>query len=202
MRILLLSLFVCLGTSLFAQVKTASPAFLKKAATATCECFDAKLESGQSTNAQMAVGTCMISFINNNREEAEKNFGEIVFTNTNGMTQIGEQVGVEMAGICPESMMLLVEEMGVDELSEEASYEVQGSIKSITFGSPTVVTIMEESGRPVKCYWMEYFSGSEMLLEESAVGKEVNITYENLDLFSGEAREYLTRRVITGLTVK
>lgn len=203
MRILCISLLLSLGTSLFAQVKTASPAFLKEVASTTCECFELKLKNGQASDAQMAMGMCMISFINNNRAEAEENFGPIEYANVNTMTRIGEQVGVEMAAICPETMMTLVEESGgIEEVMDESTFELAGSIKSIDFGFPTVVTITEESGRPVKCYWMEYFTGSEVLTEESAIGKEVKIAYQNQDFFSGDDRDYQTRRVITGLIVK
>lgn len=199
----ILALVLFFSISLCATAQEDTEIYLQEAAEYVCSCYEEKIEKGEADNAEMAVGTCMITFLEQDRARAEAAFGAFSYADVPAMTRIGEQLGVKMASICPKSLMELAGEVYGDE-SPTTKGEITGTLKDVSFSSQVVeVTIQEGSGRPVKLYWLEYFPGSEALLEEeSLTDKTITLTYENQDVFSGTAKEYITRRVITGLNVE
>jgi hypothetical protein len=171
-----------------------------EAAEFVCTCFDGKVEQGEAQNPQMALGTCMITFLEKDRARAEAMLGPISYSDVPGMTRIGEKLGLKMAVVCPESLIKLAGEVS----EENTGGEIRGTLASVSFSTQIVeVVIKEDNGRLVEFYWLGYFPGAELLLQKiNFAGKQMTVTYENQDVFSGMKQEYITRRVITELKME
>jgi hypothetical protein len=197
---LILPLLLLFSINLAITAQEEHDAYLTEAAEYVCTCFEEKIETGEVQNMELALGTCMITFLEKDRERAEVAFGPIEYSDVGTMTRVGEKLGVKMATVCPESLIKIAGK----ESGEDNGGEISGTLSSLSFNSQIVeLTVQEGSGRPVKLYWLSYFSGAELLLEEtSIIGKQVTVSYENQDIFSGAAKEYITRRVITELIVE
>lgn len=177
-------------------------AFLKEAATYVCDCFDESAEKNQEMSAEMAVGFCMITFLQDNPEGAKMAFGDFNLTDEVAMTRIGEELGVAMAAACPTTLMKLA---GLEEEVSAPAEEsrMSGELVSVDFGELTVVTIRKESGQTVRFYWLEYFPGADRMTgSDRPTGRTVSVKYRNADIFSGKDKEYATRRVITGIEIE
>lgn len=195
----LLSFFLFTATTVQAQSKKRE-AFIEKAATYVCGCFDEKKANDDAMNSEMAIGLCMLNFLNENPAGAKMAFGEYSITNEADMIRIGEELGLRMAGVCPETLLSLVDEedLMAEEQEAASTSTLEGELVGVTFGEQTVVTLRKSNGQPVKLYWLEYFPGSDMLMDGSKMeGKTLTVTYRNVELFSGADREYYTRKVLT-----
>jgi len=117
------------------------------------------------------------------------------------MENMGADFGVMMMSVCPETMMALAEGSMGEEEEEQADElsTVSGTIVSISNDEFTVVTVRENSGRPVKLLWLDYFPGAELLTEADS-GQTLNVSFVTRDIYNGKTAEYVTRRVLMKIT--
>lgn len=176
--------------------------FLKEAAEYVCDCFEEK--EGGELAPDMAVGFCMITYLQDNPVKAKMAFGDYELTDVEAMTRIGEELGVAMAGVCPTILIKLAGEEEAATAAETADEsQMVGKLLSVDFGEKTIITLQKENGQVVKFYWLEYFQGADVMAgPNQPKGQNVVISYRSVDIFSGTDKEYYTRRVVTGLKVE
>ena len=179
--------------------------YINAAANHTCECIEGKMDDS-SVPLEMKLGNCRVQFISNDVARYEKHFGELNFADQQGMTRIGEQLGVAMMPICPDVMMSLVEGAGgmVESAEEPVQNTVSGRITKVGSETFVTLTVKTDNGPELKLLWLDYFPGEELLnVKASDISdQEFRFTYDTLDLHNGKTGEYQSWRVIRSVTRK
>ena len=150
---------------------------------------------------QAQLGLCMVEFVSADVPRYEQYFGKLNFGDQEALKSLGEQLGMQMASVCPDILMSLV---SGDEATGQANAPaptneqvVTGTFVGVgTDGIPTV-NIRQENGRPMKLLWLEYWPGSDDVA--ALEGKAVTLAYEFRDLYDAGTGGYVTYKVVTGL---
>ncbi|HKK78695.1 MAG TPA: hypothetical protein VJ933_03660, partial [Phaeodactylibacter sp.] len=123
------------------------------------------------------------------------------------MQQLGQDIGMRMVTKCPQYMMKLANQQAAPQSTAPAPIKkasrLKGTIKAISGDEVAVVTVVEENGRSHKMLWLDFFPGSARLQNPSeAVGKEVTVEYQEMEVYSPKANEYFKRKKIAGISFK
>ncbi len=183
-------------TVLTAQTETESD-YYEAAADATCTCMaDYDVTTMSTGEIEMQLGICMVTFAIDGRERYETLFGTLDMTDERSLTQLGENVGVKMMGVCPKVVMAAAG--GSTGGQASAGTEVIGTFQGVTTaGKQAVVTVKVENGPPTKMLWLEYWPGSDDV--EALKGKRVHARYEIRELYDAATESYLTQKVIVAV---
>jgi len=201
-RILFIALVGFLSAPVFGQD------VLETLAEDACECISQKnTEQMDMEKLQMELSMCLMESVGNNQEAFEEEFGELNPTDQAGMQAFGQKVAMKMVNKCPDVMMIMASTGQAPPQAAAPSAgrtggagKLTGTIQDISGDEVAVVTIKEENGRSHKMLWLGYFEGSDRLQKASeVVGKEVEVMYEGLEVYSPKAQEYFERKKITGI---
>lgn len=193
------TLLVLMINSLVAQTELEKEKLLGEIADATCQCFQEK--KSPELSAEAALGTCMIGYVEERREEYEALFGPLDYNNVEMMTRLGEKIGIKMMNFCPDAMMELGQQKveSIKEETKEKHYFLSGQITGVTGEEVAIISLRQLDGKPVKLHWLEYFPGSEMLADGKRPPTPVEVEYVNVDLYSPKTGEYMTRRKVVAM---
>ena len=122
------------------------------------------------------------------------------------MEKLGENVGLQMAFICPEVFLLLTEEEGSTtkkaSKTEVASKTKSGIIEGFDGKEVKYLLVKDDNGRINKFLWLRSFSGDADLIKmgRDALGEKVKVTYEEIEIYNPELGEYIKRKEIRSIT--
>lgn len=183
------SLFLLMIPTLFAQT------FIEKLAEETCKCLEGKSTEGMNqSQKEMQMGICMFQGIGLHKQEFED------YKKGQGITEMnfesfGEEVGIQMAVICPIFIMEYVDPTYYTETENSLLVEL-GKIKSIEKKQFNTVNLEIGDGSILKYLWLWDFEGSEILIKDQFKNKWINIFYSNLPLYDPEKKTYINFKVI------
>lgn len=184
--------------SLFSQAY--SQEFIEKLAQETCACLEGKSTEGLTqSQKEMQMGVCMFQGIGKYKEEfdaykKDKNLLDM------DLEAFGEEVGMQMAIICPSFIMQYYEADYLSEPVSDYSLEVElGKIKSIDKKQFNIVNLEIGDGSILKFLWLWDFEGSEILIKNQYKNKWINIFYSNLMLYDADKKTYINYKVIEGI---
>lgn len=160
----------------------------------TCDCIlktDIANETKQSI--EMSLGLCMLEAIQNNNVDID-------ISDSDAMSKFGEKIGVKMAFICP----LVFEKFIAEEYEEDSNsgfLSIEGEIDSIEENELQFIIIKEANGKKTKLIWLRYFDGSNEYIKKpkKLIGKKVNITYQLIDCYLPQKKEYYSFKEIVGM---
>jgi len=201
-------LLLFLATISFAQTKK------EKALTLitedVCKCINAQDTSKLKTTAlEMQLGICIAKAYSSNKEILKGTY-DISFTDEAAMEAFGEEIGLKMVEICPQTIFLIAqgyvntdEDNGDESLGENGSTNVlSGKIMKMSEGQFNIVTFKGENKREYKLLWMEYFEGQELLSElKNLKRKSVKISYTNREMYDSKLKDYRTYKVLRKIEV-
>lgn len=196
MKNLFLILFISLSISSFAQ----SDDIYKTIADKTCSCLDEKELT--KDNLELNLGVCMMEVINDYPELTNS----ISLKNTKSMEKLGENVGLQMAFICPEVFLLMTEEETKPNKksysSEEKTSTKTGVIEGFDGKEIKYLLLKDDKGRINKFLWLRSFSGDAdlMKLGRDALGERVKVTYTEIEIYNPEMDEYIQRKEIKSIS--
>lgn len=194
---------------LLAQPMLAQDALLDKLADTACGCISKKDTDAMSVDdLQMQLGFCIMEAVGANQAAFEKEYGQLDPSDQSAMTKLGEQIGMKMAFKCPNVIMKLAGQQPPQGMNAapaaKAKGTVSGSFEGVSGDDIATITIKEANGRTQKLLWMDYFKGSDALIQNpgSLKGKTVTVEYETIEVYSPQAKEYFDRKKVTGLSVQ
>jgi hypothetical protein len=170
-----------------------------------CSCVSAigEEEELNSTN----LGLCILN-------EAVKFKEELLRDHNINMANIdvegealGRLVALEMLSVCPDQLKRMVNarQNEPDAAAEEETsyYSVTGQVKSIQKSDFVSFSITNEEGKTSKFYWLTFIEGNFDIQEEypSLKGRNVEVTYSEIELYDPQIEEYRTFNVIDSLTI-
>lgn len=198
----ILALFVLVTASLTSFSQTDD--VYKTMAKETCECIGKKkfdYATASRADVEMALGLCMM-------ESAQRNKLEMDMSNVQEMTELGQKVGLQMAPICPEVFKAFTRtddqsEEAVEEIDDTEYFTLAGKVKSVEEKDFIYITVKDDSGQEHKFLWLYYFDGSDEFKNEpkKLIGKDVTITYIQLEVFQPKSKSYNNTKILSGLEI-
>ncbi len=205
MKKLTILLFVFI-TSTIVNAQKFDDAVVSELSDKVCECLKTKGKIETKAQAELELGTCMLTAYSKNKKYFDKNGAN--FLEGNNAEKLGEQVGIKLAGSCPEAIPLFM--LFADEIEDEMesdSYEDEniiftGKITKVESDKFKSFEIKEDNGRVRKVLWLTYVD-NDQLLEDAIKGKSsYQFTVMELDIYDPRIGEYRNMLVLDRIDVK
>lgn len=194
--------------------KSLSPTYLEHLAEIACDSIDALQPDTSSLknlnqSLTITIGQVLLQQLTGIRDS----LGIDISDNAQAHT-LGIHLGIELARICPSYLhyVLLISQLrsGKDDAatataSSPADYTtVDGRFSDIQTGNLAFINFIAADGTPLRCLWLSYFKGSELLRNhpEDLSGKKLRITYKKIVCYMPEAEGYQLIKQITGLAIQ
>ncbi len=193
-KIILLLLFPVV---MMAQKKEA---VYKKLAALTCECSTNK---GAEKLSETDLGLCIFEALNMLNDKEKKVIGYNPDKKSANIEKIAENVGVEMALICPKVFSnILAEEEGVvsEEVVEEEIIESshKGTFEAMTAVEFNTIIITDETNTKREFIWLFSFEGDALLIKGKIVkGDKIEVFYREQEFFDPKSKTYKIYNEIT-----
>ncbi len=174
--------------------------FIEKLAQETCTCLEGKSTEGLTqSEKEMQIGVCMFQGIGKYKQEFDVYKQDKQLLDMD-LEAFGEEVGIQMALICPNFIMQYYDSAALYDSEVAYSLEVElGKIKSIDKKQFNIVNLEIGDGSILKFLWLWDFDGSDILTKNQFKNKWINIFYSNLMLYDPEKKTYINYKVIEGV---
>lgn len=199
-------LFIAFITSSIVNAQKFDDDVVAELSDKVCECLKSKGEITSKEQAELELGTCMLTAYSKNKKYFDKKGAN--FLEGNNAEKLGEQVGIKLAGTCPEAIplfMLFADEIEDD--MESDSYEEEniiftGKITKVENDKFKSFEIKDENGRKRNVLWLTYVD-NDQLLEEAVKGKTTyQFTAMELDIYDPRIGEYRNMLVLDRIDIK
>ncbi|MBL7886323.1 MAG: hypothetical protein JNJ52_06215 [Flavobacterium sp.] len=189
-------LLLLLPVVLMAQKKEA---VYKKLAALTCECSTNK---GAEKLSETDLGVCIFEALNMLNDKEKKVIGYNPDKKSANIEKIAENVGVEMALICPKvfSNILSEDQEVVEEVVEEEIIESshKGTFEAMTAVEFNTITITDETNTKREFIWLFSFEGDALLIKGKIVkGDKIEVFYREQEFFDPKTKAYKIYNEIT-----
>ena len=173
---------------------------MDKVANATCEYLQSdEIKSLSHDDMSVKMGFFLISYYSDHKEKFASEGIVFDLKDEKGGEELGYKIGMKMAGVCPETLMLFSD----DDTDDDSAFEtfiVEGELKSISGEDFSYIHIKDLEGKTQKFLWFGNFTGSDKLIEDDNIKKtKVNITYKNTECYSPKLKEYIIIKEIIGI---
>jgi hypothetical protein len=197
-----LSLFALLFAS---YSHTYAQEYVQQIAKRACECSEKIKPSASERMHNMEVGFCILNAANEDdkkklRAEFNLDFTEI---EKNG-EKIGGFIGNRMVPICPGTIMALVRASEEKTKTAPVSTMISGEVTKIEKDFFVSFTIRDNAGKSNKLFWISPVETSIDLVSQysNLLGKSLQFSFENQEIFDPKIGEYRAFKVIKKITIK
>lgn len=206
-KITLLVAILFIGSTALAQ-KMSKKEVVDLMAEDTCECISKKKfnKTDDTKEKEMALGLCLIESFNAHKSKSKyyKN------KDLNDIEEIGEDIGVVMAGICADDFLSIFsseelveivsdddDEVGLDDVTE-SGLTIEVELVALNNDAISYFEAKDDFDKTHIFLITEEFEGYE-LLKKSNFGKFYTVTFKEVELFDLSEKQYITKKVITKL---
>jgi hypothetical protein len=162
----------------------------KKVAALTCECSTNK---GTDKLTETDLGLCIFEALGMLSDKEKKIINYNPESKSKAIEKIAENVGVEMALICPKVFSKLMDDDQVVEkvVEEVISSSYKGTFDSIVSNGFNIITIIDESNTKREFIWLFSFEGDAMFIKGKIVkGDKIEIFYTEQSFFDPKTKTY------------
>ena len=184
-----------------------------------CDCINKKnSEDVFDYDSYLAlVVECASPVILKNQEELKDELNITTRDEMAAIEEIGSKVGERLVLECPKFMELTLKVMGEDEemmdmaLDEYSNSETEedemteaGTVVTINKAFPCQITIKNQQGETLNFIWTDPIDIDEQFVSnpDNLKGRKVNIVYFYGDLYDAQSGEYVSRKILTELTLQ
>jgi hypothetical protein len=169
----------------------------------TCDCINNmdKTEH-QGESLQMQLGFCMLKAAGPYEKELRKQHKVDLSRLDHGTGErLGQLVGVRMAGMCPEVLMMIVD---ISEETDAVNAEVvvaqvTGVVTGVRDRQFATILVKDGSGRTVELLRLEHFANADLLSSAGASSLRATFRYVVRELFDPVSGSYKPHNVLVGL---
>ena len=204
MKNIFISIFIISAVGIQAY----SQDYLTEITSQTCECADKISDTLSTDDYNIQLGLCMIESSIPYKKKIKKDYNidlDNLGQNQGEAEQLGQIIGMKMAGICPTTLSkLTAKNYETTETAEPIGKSIEGSITDINSDFFVTFSLKDYAGKTSKMYWLEFIK-SDIDLPTSykmLLGKEVKIMYKEAEYFDPKISEYRLVKVITEIVVK
>src|SRR5574343_30528 len=192
---------------------------MDKTLESACDCITKKnSEDVVDYDSYLAlVIECASPVILKNQEELKDELNITTRDEMAAIEEIGSKVGERLVLECPKFMELTLKVMGEDEemmdmaLDEYSDSEAEddemteaGTVVTINKAFPCQITIKNQQGETLNFIWTDPIDIDEQFVSnpDNLKGRKVNIVYFYGDLYDAQSGEYVSRKILTELTLQ
>ncbi len=179
----------------FAQKKEV---VFKKLAESTCECTKAK---GEATISDISLGLCIFQSLDKLTPKEQKVIGYNPEKKMETIEGVAENVGLEMALICPEifaNMTDSEEEATVDTTAVEEDTFIIGTYDSMVSKEFVTIKIIDENKAIKDFIWLFPFDGDTLFIKKKVdKGEKIEVHYREQEFFDPKTNSYQKYNEIT-----
>ncbi len=204
-KIILTSLFVSASFFSICFSQTKKENILKLMSKDVCDELNKKEISGKTKEElQTELGLAMMPIFSKYLTELKSIYDFEEFDQESGY-KIGKDVGMQLAVDCPAFMKLFMNNTeAVSEIAEKRKnkdLKLSGTLLKINNADISFIEIKDNNGKIEKVYWLEYFDGSNTLMNESAklLNKKITITFTEKEIYKSTLKDYSKIKIITSL---
>ncbi|WP_146169782.1 hypothetical protein [Kordia periserrulae] len=209
-KIIVLLLALCTTIVVNAQDKDSKDAVLEDITKDVCECVSDKVAEGiPRKEIEVQLGLCLINSYGKYRERIEK-FMEIAFSDPESMEKFGQEIGMKMLTVCPDTFMAFAKDL-IEEEVENYNPEsetnskvstVSGEVVKLDNDQFNVLYFKGNNKRTYKLLWQEYFEGQELLLDfKSLKNKNIEVSFEDKEMYDPKLKDYRTYKVLRKIEI-
>ena len=158
----------------------------KKLANFTCECSKSK-ESDKLTDT--AVGLCIFESLNKISAKEQKLIGYNADKKAELKDEIAENIGTEMAFICPEVFSNLENQEGQSEEVDTDLY-FTGNYSATSSNQFNTIKVLDENKSQKDFIWLFPFDGDALLMKKINVGEKIEVRYREQSFFDPKTNAY------------
>jgi hypothetical protein len=184
-------LFLIFTTFSYAQKKDV---VFKKIASSTCECITLK---GETTISDISLGLCIFQSLDKLIPKEQKVIGYNPDKRMETIEGVAENVGLEMALICPEIFANMADG------EEEAPSTVEDTFVTGTFDSMITnefvsIRIIDENRAEKDFIWLFPFDGDTLFIKKKVdKGEKIEVHYREQEFFDPKTNSYQKYNEIT-----
>jgi hypothetical protein len=184
-----------------------------------CDCINKKnSEDVVDYDSYLAlVIECASPAILKNQEELKDELNITTQDEMAAIEEIGEKVGERLVLECPKFMELTLKVMGEDEemmdmaLDQYSDTEAEddemteaGTVVTINKAFPCQITLKNQEGETLNFIWTDPIDIDDQFVSnpDNLKGRKVNIVYFYGELYDAQSGEYVSRKIITELTLQ
>lgn len=177
----------------FAQKKEA---VYKKLANTTCECANAK---GEATISDVSLGLCIFQSLDKLEAKEQKIIGYNPEKKMETVEKVAENVGLEMALICPEIFSKMADDEEVEEETKAVEDPfISGSYDSMIVNEFITIRITDENNGIKDFIWLFPFDGDALFIKKKVEkGEKIEIHYREQEFFEAKTNSYKKFNEIT-----
>lgn len=169
-----------------------------------CSCANEKkdmLKDAASEKVQMQLGVCIISSFSSHEKEVTAKYGNVMEAE-GAMEKLGGDVGIKMASVCPDVLMMFADmesEFG-EETEEIPALTLEGKIIEIKPEQFLTVIVKDNSGRNHTFLVLTFFEDSNLFIENKLKKNDkVSVQYWEQEFYDAKARDFRYYKVIQGI---
>ncbi|MBL7868763.1 MAG: hypothetical protein JNM71_12175 [Flavobacterium lindanitolerans] len=169
-----------------------------------CSCASEKkdmLKDAASEKVQMQLGLCIISSFSSHEKEVTAKYGNVMEAE-GAMEKLGGDVGIKMASVCPDVLMMFadMESESGEEIEEIPALTLEGKIIEIKPEQFLTVIVKDNSGRNHTFLVLTFFEDSNLFIENKLKKNDkVSIQYWEQEFYDAKARDFRYYKVIQGI---
>lgn len=179
----------------FAQKKEV---VFKKLADATCECTKAK---GEATITDISLGLCIFQSLDKLTPKEQKIIGYNPEKKMETIEGVAENVGLEMALICPDifaNMNDSEDEVVAEEATAAEDPSIIGTFDSMVSNEFVTIKIIDENKGKKDFIWLFPFDGDTLFIKKKVdKGEKIQIYYREQEFFDPKTNSYQKYNEIT-----
>ena len=159
----------------------------KKLANFTCDCAKSK---GSENLTDVAVGLCIFESLNKINVKEQKIIGYNSEKKAELSDEIAENIGTEMAFICPEVFSNLESQEGQ---SEEVDLDLYftGNYSATASNEFNTIKVLDENKLQKDFIWLFPFDGDALLMKKKInVGEKIEVRYREQSFFDPKTNAY------------
>lgn len=160
---------------------------------------------------------CASPVILKNQEELKDELNITTRDEMAAIEEIGGKVGERLVLECPKFMELTLKVLGEDEEmmdmamdeysdseAEEDEMTEMGTVVTINKAFPCQITLKNQEGETLNFIWTDPIDIDDQFVSnpDNLKGRKVNIVYFYGDLYDAQSGEYMSRKIITELTLQ
>lgn len=169
-----------------------------------CSCANEKkdmLKDAASEKVQMQLGLCIISSFSSHEKEVTAKYGNVMEAE-GAMEKLGGDVGIKMASVCPDVLMMFADmesEFG-EETEEIPALTLEGKIIEIKSEQFLTVIVKDNSGRNHTFLVLTFFEDSNLFIENKLKKNDkVSVQYWEQEFYDAKAKDFRYYKVIQGI---
>lgn len=170
-----------------------------------CSCANEKkemLKDASAEKSQMQLGLCIVSSFSSHEKEVTAKYGNVMETE-GAMEKLGGDVGMKMAGVCPDVLMMFADMASDDEteeVEEVPALTIEGKIIEIKSEQFLTVVVKDNSGRNHSLMVLTFFEDSNLLIENKLKKNDkVSVEYWEQEFYDPKAKDFRYYKVIQGI---